>query len=94
MARVRGGALSVNEPARAAMTAVAVRLGLALAREEAGNEVIRLSPQEVAAVLGAQAFGSSRRPGTGCTTATTPAVPRDRSPARTRYPPLSSRSRG
>ena len=53
------------EPARAAVTTVAVRLGLALEREEAGNRVARLPPYEVAreleragfSVLGAARYG-------------------------------------
>jgi SAM-dependent methyltransferase len=56
MARVAGAAVSVNEPARAAATAVAVRLGLALAREEAGNEVMRMTPDEVGALLRRHGF--------------------------------------
>src|SRR5439155_2688337 len=51
MARVAAHAISVNEPARAAVTSVAVRLGLALAREEAGNLVERVKPSVVEAVL-------------------------------------------
>ena len=38
MARVARRAVSVTEPARAAVTAAAVRVGLALEQEEAGNE--------------------------------------------------------
>jgi SAM-dependent methyltransferase len=56
MARVSGTAVSVNEPARAALTALAVRLGLALAQEAAGNEVMRLTPDEVASELRACGF--------------------------------------
>src|SRR5439155_661416 len=56
MARVAARAVSVTEPARAAVTALAVRLGLALAREEAGNRVARLLPAEVAAELRARGF--------------------------------------
>lgn len=47
MARVARRWISVTEPARAAATAVAVRMGLALKREEAGNLVARLTPAEV-----------------------------------------------
>jgi uncharacterized protein YbaR (Trm112 family) len=50
MARV-GKAVSINEPARAAGTDLAVRLGLALHKEESGNVVIRLRPQDVSAEL-------------------------------------------
>jgi SAM-dependent methyltransferase len=56
MARVAGFAVSVNEPARAAVTALAIRLGLALEREPAGNRVARLRPQEVTAELGRRGF--------------------------------------
>lgn len=51
MARVAAIGVSVNEPARAAVTALAVRLGLALEVEEAGNRVGRLTMSEVARVL-------------------------------------------
>jgi SAM-dependent methyltransferase len=52
MARVARRAISVSEPARAAATAIAVRFGLALEQEEAGNRVARLDPAEIAATLG------------------------------------------
>jgi SAM-dependent methyltransferase len=55
MARV-GRAVSITEPADAAVTSVAVRLGLALAREDAGNDVNRLSSDEVTEVLRASGF--------------------------------------
>ena len=42
MARVARRAVCVNEPARATVTAIGVRLGLALDREDAGNRVARL----------------------------------------------------
>jgi hypothetical protein len=48
MARVARRAVAITEPARAAATAMAVRLGLALAHEEAGNRVARLDPRDVA----------------------------------------------
>ena len=51
MARVARQAVSVTEPARAAVTGAAVLLGLAHAREEAGNEVARLSAGQVAGTL-------------------------------------------
>jgi SAM-dependent methyltransferase len=50
MARV-GSAVSITEPARAAGTQAAVKLGLALQREESGNVVVRLRPQDVSAGL-------------------------------------------
>src|SRR5262249_56563249 len=43
MARVALRAVCVTEPARSALTSVAVKVGVAQAREEAGNEVRRFS---------------------------------------------------
>jgi ubiquinone/menaquinone biosynthesis C-methylase UbiE/uncharacterized protein YbaR (Trm112 family) len=51
MARVAGRGISLTEPARAAVTALAVRLGLALEREEAGNRVARLTIEEITSTL-------------------------------------------
>lgn len=48
MARVAGRAISVNEPARAALTRAAVRVGLSTEEEEAGNRVERLRPDVLA----------------------------------------------
>ena len=48
MVRVAKRALSITEPAQAAVTQAAVRLGIALEREEAGNRVARIAPQEIA----------------------------------------------
>lgn len=56
MTRVAGRAVSVNEPARAAVTALAIRLGLALEREEAGNHVARLTLEELTGQLAARGF--------------------------------------
>lgn len=56
MARVADRAISVSEPAEAAVTALAVRLGFALEREEAGNRVIRLRLEDVAAILRGREF--------------------------------------
>ncbi len=56
MARVAGQALSVNEPARAAVTHLAVRLGWAMAREPAGNAVTRLRPAQVRRALRARGY--------------------------------------
>jgi SAM-dependent methyltransferase/uncharacterized protein YbaR (Trm112 family) len=56
MARVAAHVVSVTEPARAAATAVAVRLGLALEHEEAGNRVARLRIDEVAAELRSRGY--------------------------------------
>jgi SAM-dependent methyltransferase len=57
MARVARRAVSVTEPARAAITAAAVRLGLALEREDAGNPVARLELEEVEDALRGSGFG-------------------------------------
>ena len=56
MARVAGRAVSVTEPARAGLTWVAIKLGMALDREEAGNRVARLTLDEIGDVLRAQGF--------------------------------------
>jgi SAM-dependent methyltransferase len=56
LARVARAAVSVNEPAAAALTRAAVGLGLALEREKAGNVVRRLRPAEVTRVLEAAGF--------------------------------------
>jgi SAM-dependent methyltransferase len=60
MARVAVAAVSVTEPANAAITRMAVKLGLALEREEAGNRVGRLDPADVSARLGALGFTTIR----------------------------------
>ncbi len=51
MIRVARSWVSINEPARAAATWMAVRAGVALEREEAGNPVARLDPAAVVRVL-------------------------------------------
>jgi ubiquinone/menaquinone biosynthesis C-methylase UbiE len=56
VARVAATAVSVSEPARAAVTRLAVRFGLAQDREEAGNQVVRLTPDEIAEELTARGF--------------------------------------
>ncbi len=56
MARVARLAVSVNEPARAALTSLAVRAGLALEVEESGNRVARLTPDEIGHGLQAAGF--------------------------------------
>jgi glycosyltransferase involved in cell wall biosynthesis/SAM-dependent methyltransferase len=56
MARVARRWVSITEPARAFATSVAVRVGLALDREEAGNDVVRLSPDEIVAALTAVGY--------------------------------------
>lgn len=56
MARVARRAICINEPARALATSIAVRLGLALEQEQAGNRVVRLEPAAVAAALRAGGY--------------------------------------
>lgn len=56
MIRVAGRTISINEPAQAAVTALAVRAGWALEREDAGNRVARLNPRDVAGQLEAAGF--------------------------------------
>lgn len=51
MARVAFRGVSITEPARSALTKLAVRLGLALSREESGNLVARLDPAAVGILL-------------------------------------------
>jgi SAM-dependent methyltransferase len=51
MTRVARHAVSVTEPARAAVTAAAVKVGLAESVEDAGNVVERLDPDRVVGVL-------------------------------------------
>jgi hypothetical protein len=51
MARVAERAISITEPARAAVTELAIRFGLALAREDSGNIVARLDSTDVATQL-------------------------------------------
>ncbi len=51
MARVAGRAVSISEPAQATATAIAVRLGLALDQEEAGNWVGRIDTGETKTLL-------------------------------------------
>jgi SAM-dependent methyltransferase len=47
MARVARRGVSVTEPARAAATALAVRVGLSIEHEEAGNRVARMDLEEI-----------------------------------------------
>ena len=56
MARVARRVVSVTEPAEANLTRAAVRLGLALDREEAGNRVARLSTDMVTRLLKEEGF--------------------------------------
>jgi hypothetical protein len=61
MARVAARIVVVTEPAQAAATRLAVRIGVALEREEAGNTVERLTPDAVAATLSTCGFRTVRR---------------------------------
>lgn len=58
LARVAGRAVSITEPADAALTQVAVRLGLAANQEDAGNKVRRLRPEQVTAELESAGFAA------------------------------------
>jgi glycosyltransferase involved in cell wall biosynthesis/ubiquinone/menaquinone biosynthesis C-methylase UbiE/uncharacterized protein YbaR (Trm112 family) len=51
MARVARRWVSVSEPTRALVTSAAVRAGIALAQEDAGNPVVRLTPGHVVRIL-------------------------------------------
>jgi SAM-dependent methyltransferase len=56
MARVARRWVVVTEPARASITRLAIRLGLALETEEAGNLVARMDPSKAAAFLEARGY--------------------------------------
>jgi SAM-dependent methyltransferase len=56
MARVARVAVSVNEPARAVATQLAVKIGLSEEREEAGNQVARVDPGAIASALANAGF--------------------------------------
>jgi ubiquinone/menaquinone biosynthesis C-methylase UbiE len=56
MARVARRAVSINEPARATATAISVRFGLSLDREEAGNRVARLEAASTTSALESTGF--------------------------------------
>ena len=60
MARVARRAVSVNEPARALVTGLAVRLRLSDVEEEAGNVIERLDPDRVTHVLEDAGFRIAR----------------------------------
>jgi SAM-dependent methyltransferase len=60
MARVARRAVSVSEPADAAATAAAVRLGLAENEEEAGNRVRRMTLDEISRELSSRGFRTIR----------------------------------
>lgn len=56
IARVARRAVSINEPARARATEIAIRLGAAGRMEEAGNVIARIDPGSVAGWLAAVGF--------------------------------------
>jgi SAM-dependent methyltransferase len=58
LARVADRAISITEPADAALTQLAVRLGLAANEEDAGNEVRRLRAEQVRTELEAVGFSA------------------------------------
>jgi SAM-dependent methyltransferase len=58
MARVASRAVLILDPARALLTRLAVHLGVAVDVEEAGNEVKRLVPNRIAAILRAEGYSS------------------------------------
>jgi SAM-dependent methyltransferase len=58
MARVARSWVSISEPARAAATAIAIKAGVSLEREEAGNRVARVDPAVVIGTLRDAGFDS------------------------------------
>jgi 2-polyprenyl-3-methyl-5-hydroxy-6-metoxy-1,4-benzoquinol methylase len=60
MARVARYGVLILDPARAALTRLAVWLGIAVDVEDAGNEVKRLVPGKIAAILHTQGFRDIR----------------------------------
>lgn len=56
IARVAARAVSINEPARAAVTQLAVRLGLSQTVEDAGNRIERMDPEMIIRELEARDF--------------------------------------
>lgn len=61
LARVARVGVSINEPADALGTRVAVALGLSIDVEGAGNRVARLDPADVRGVLAAEGFDAASR---------------------------------
>ncbi|MDE3097659.1 MAG: methyltransferase domain-containing protein [Chloroflexota bacterium] len=61
LARVAACAVSINEPADAAGTQLAVRLGVSTNREDAGNRVARLRPERVREELRTLGFSARTR---------------------------------
>ena len=60
ISRVSGRWVAVTEPARAAVTRLAVRFGLALEREPAGNQVVRFDASDITGRLRRRGFGTLR----------------------------------
>lgn len=60
MSRVARQAVSITEPAEAAATRLAIKLGLALEREEAGNRVARLTLERLEHALAEAGFRTVR----------------------------------
>lgn len=60
LTRVARHAVSVNEPARAAATQLAVRVGLSTETEEAGNRVERIEPAAIVSALERNGFSVVR----------------------------------
>lgn len=63
MCRVARHCVAVTEPSRAAVTSLAVRMGLSISEEEAGNRVERMSAQEIRICLtdhGLRVVGADR----------------------------------
>jgi glycosyltransferase involved in cell wall biosynthesis/SAM-dependent methyltransferase len=56
MARVARRWVVISEPARASITRLAIRLGLAVEMEEAGNRVARMDPSEIRDFLKARGY--------------------------------------
>lgn len=56
MCRVARHCVAITEPSRAAVTAIAVRLGIALQEEDAGNRVERVTAEQIAGCLAAHGF--------------------------------------
>jgi ubiquinone/menaquinone biosynthesis C-methylase UbiE len=70
MCRVARRCVLITEPSRAAVTAIAVRLGIALDEEDAGNRVERVSAEQVSACLDEYGLTWSGLIVTRCTTST------------------------
>jgi uncharacterized protein YbaR (Trm112 family) len=56
MSRISRRSVSITEPAEAAITRLAIRAGISLQREPAGNRVVRLDPRDVTRRLVARGF--------------------------------------